>query len=104
MTPSPSLAYAIGMEETILQFGTGRFLRCFIGLFAEQLNAGPVPAGRIVAVQSTGSARAIELNAHGGVFSAAIRGLQAGERGGSRGPSLLFVPRNCREGWVGRSA
>ncbi len=80
MTPSLPLAYAIGMEETILQFGTGRFLRCFIGLFAEELNAGPVPAGRIVAVQSTGSDRAREINGRGGVFSAAIRGLLAGER------------------------
>ena len=80
MTPSPPLAYAIGMKDTILQFGTGRFLRCFIGLFAEELNAGPLPAGRIVAVQSTGRDRATEINDRGGAFSAAIRGLQAGER------------------------
>ncbi|MHB8900544.1 MAG: mannitol dehydrogenase family protein [Thermoguttaceae bacterium] len=66
------------MEETILQFGTGRFLRCFVGIFAEELNASSTPVGRIVAVQSTGSERADQLNARQGVFCAAIRGLEGG--------------------------
>ncbi len=66
------------MEETILQFGTGRFLRCFMGMFVQDLNDTGIPAGRIVAVQSTRSERAGLINARGGVFHAAIRGLDRG--------------------------
>ena len=68
------------MEETILQFGTGRFLRCFVGMFAQQLNDGPAPIGRIVAVQSTGRDRADLINARGGVIRVAVRGLADGRR------------------------
>lgn len=66
------------MDETILQFGTGRFLRCFVGMFAQELNDGVNPIGRIVAVQSTGTERAEQINARGGVCRAAIRGLVDG--------------------------
>ncbi len=66
------------MEETILQFGTGRFLRCFVAMFVQELNDGSTPVGRIVAVQSTGSQRAEEINTRGGVLRAAIRGLDRG--------------------------
>ncbi len=66
------------MEETILQFGTGRFLRCFVAMFVQELNDGAAPVGHIVAVQSTGSQRADEINARGGVLRAAIRGLERG--------------------------
>lgn len=66
------------MEDTILQFGTGRFLRCFVGIFVQQLNESPTPIGRIVAVQSTGADRAEQINATGGLIRAAIRGLVNG--------------------------
>ena len=66
------------MDETILQFGTGRFLRCFVGMFAQDLNDGDAPIGKIVAVQSTGSERAAQINARGGVYRAAVRGLLDG--------------------------
>ncbi len=66
------------MEETILQFGTGRFLRCFVGMFAQTLNDGRKPIGRIVAVQSTGSERAEQINRRGGSVRAAVRGLVDG--------------------------
>lgn len=66
------------MDETILQFGTGRFLRCFVGMFAQELNDGGDPIGRIVAVQSTGTERAEQINTRGGVCRAAIRGLVDG--------------------------
>ncbi|MHB1034803.1 MAG: mannitol dehydrogenase family protein [Pirellulales bacterium] len=65
--------------ETVLQFGTGKFLRCFADLFIDQTNArGPV-AGRVVAVQSTGVERARLLNERAGRFRMAIRGLDAGQ-------------------------
>ena len=67
------------MDETILQFGTGKFLRCFLDLFAEELNQGARPAGKIVAVQSTGTERARQINRQHGRFHAAIRGLEAGQ-------------------------
>ena len=66
------------MDERILQFGTGRFLRCFVGMFAQELNDGSAPIGKIVAVQSTGSERAEQINGRGGVCRAAIRGLVDG--------------------------
>ena len=66
------------MNETILQFGTGRFLRCFIGIFAQELNDGPNPIGPIVAVQSTGADRAEQINARDGLLRGAIRGLVEG--------------------------
>jgi tagaturonate reductase len=47
-------------------------------MFAQDLNDGPAPVGRIVAVQSTGSQRAEQINARGGAFRAAIRGLEGG--------------------------
>ena len=67
------------MNETILQFGTGKFLRCFVDLFAEELNRGPNPAGEIVAVQSTGTERARQINRQQSRFHAAIRGLGGGQ-------------------------
>jgi len=66
------------MDETILQFGTGRFLRCFVGMFAQELNDSDNPIGKIVAAQSTGSERAEQINARCGVCTAAIRGLMDG--------------------------
>ncbi len=64
--------------EAILQFGTGKFLRCFADLFADQINATERPVERIVVVQSTGTGRAALFNARQGRYHAAIRGLEAG--------------------------
>jgi tagaturonate reductase len=64
--------------ETILQFGSGKFLRCFADLFVHQINATQQPAGRVVVVQSTGAGRAALFNGRGGHYHAAIRGLEAG--------------------------
>ncbi len=68
------------LPETTLQFGTGKFLRCFADLFIHQLNQTGRPVGRIVAVQSTGSERAARLNRQGGRFHVAVRGLRGGRR------------------------
>jgi tagaturonate reductase len=66
-------------SETILQFGSGKFLRCFADLFLHQVNAAQAAAERIVVLQSTGAARAALFNARHGRFHAAIRGLEAGQ-------------------------
>lgn len=68
------------LPETVLQFGTGKFLRCFADLFVQEVNQGPSPAGRVVALQSTGTQRAATLNRQAGRYHVAIRGLREGER------------------------
>jgi tagaturonate reductase len=65
--------------ETILQFGTGRFLRAFADLFVQQANADGQRIGRIVVVQSTGSARAEGLNANPDGYHVVVRGLENGQ-------------------------
>jgi len=67
------------LSETILQFGTGKFLRCFADLFAHEANQTTQPAGRVVALQSTGTDRAKLLSRQGGRYHVAIRGLQQNE-------------------------
>ncbi len=68
------------LPETILQFGTGKFLRCFVDLFVDQCNRADRPVGRIVVVQSTGSDRAAWFSAQQGRFHVAVRGLRGGRR------------------------
>lgn len=63
------------MPETILQFGAGKFLRCFLDLLVSQQDAADLPIGRIVVLQSTGTARADQFNRQQGRFHAATRGL-----------------------------
>ena len=68
----------MSLPETILQFGTGRFLRAFADLFIHQANHEGQEVGRIVVVQSTGDDRAALLNRQGGQYHVVIRGLAAG--------------------------
>jgi tagaturonate reductase len=67
------------LPETILQFGSGRFLRAFADLFIHQANREGQAVGRIVIVQSTGDGRAGSLNAGGGKYHVVIRGIEAGQ-------------------------
>src|SRR5262249_47235635 len=46
------------LPETILQFGTGKFLRGFADLFVHQANQEGQAVGRVVVVQTTGEDRA----------------------------------------------
>ena len=52
-----------GLPETILQFGSGRFLRAFADLFIHHANQSGQNVGRVVIVQSTGAQRAGALSA-----------------------------------------
>ena len=66
------------LPETILQFGTGRFLRAFADRFVHQANEEGQNVGRVVIVQSTGNATADQINAAGGKYHILVRGLENG--------------------------
>ena len=67
------------LPETILQFGSGRFLRAFADLFVHHANEQGQNIGKIVVVQSTGDGRAGGLNAQGGRYHVVVRGLENGQ-------------------------
>lgn len=71
---------SIQLDERILQFGTGKFLRCFADLFVHETNGGRTTPSGVVVVQSTGAERARALNRQGGHYHVAVRGLHEGKR------------------------
>jgi len=66
--------------QTVLQFGTGRFLRAFADLFLHEVNQRHPETAHVVALQSSGSQRAESFNRQGCRFHVAIRGLREGQR------------------------
>lgn len=67
------------LPETILQFGSGRFLRAFADLFIHQGNEQGQAIGRVVIVQSTGDGRADGLNKQAGQYHVVVRGWDGGQ-------------------------
>ena len=67
------------LPETILQFGTGRFLRAFVDRFVQRANDEGQAVGRVVSVQSTGSERAELLGSKGKGYHVLVRGYEDGE-------------------------
>ena len=68
------------LPETIVQFGTGGFLRGFVDAFVEQANRrGEKPAGRVVVVGSTSSGRVSQLAEQEGLYTLSVRGRAGGE-------------------------
>jgi tagaturonate reductase len=67
------------LPETVLQFGSGKFLRGFADLFIHQANEEGQNVGRIVVVQSTGDTRAQSLARQGGRYHVVVRGLEGGK-------------------------
>src|SRR5437879_6100644 len=67
------------LPETVLQFGSGKFLRAFADLFIHQANLDGQAVGRVVVVQSTGDERARLLNRQGGRYHVLVRGLLGGQ-------------------------
>src|SRR5436309_1721248 len=67
------------LPESILQFGSGKFLRGFADLFIHQANEEGQRVGRVVVVQTTGAERADLLNRQGGRYHVAVRGLAGGQ-------------------------
>ena len=68
------------LNETVLQFGSGKFLRAFVDLFVHELNQKDPPVGRVVVVQSTGGDRARAFGDRDGRYHVALRGLRQGRR------------------------
>jgi tagaturonate reductase len=66
------------LPETVLQFGSGRFLRAFADLFIHHANQTATPTGKVVIVQSTGGDRAGGLNSQAGRYHVIVRGLENG--------------------------
>ncbi|GAB4468592.1 MAG: tagaturonate reductase [Armatimonadaceae bacterium] len=67
------------MNETILQFGAGNFLRAFYDVFVQEMNNAGKNVGKIVVVQSTDGDRARLLNESGGAYHIVVRGLENGQ-------------------------
>src|SRR5262249_31934361 len=67
------------LRETVLQFGSGKFLRGFVDLFVHVANGEGQNVGRIVVVQTTGDSRANLLNQQNGRYHVLIRGLENGK-------------------------
>ena len=67
------------MEERVLQFGAGRFLRAFADLFVQHANDAGRDAGEIVVAQSTEGDRADLISRQNGRFHVWIKGTLAGE-------------------------
>ncbi|NBU76570.1 MAG: altronate dehydrogenase, partial [Planctomycetes bacterium] len=66
------------LPETIIQFGSGRFLRAFADLFIHQANLTGQDVGRVVIVQSTGTQRAGALSDSDGKYHVLVRGIENG--------------------------
>ena len=66
------------MKETILQFGTGKFLRAFADSFVDTLNKQGLYDGRIVIVSPTDSKAVETINAQKGVYHLIVRGMENG--------------------------
>lgn len=67
------------LPETILQFGSGRFLRAFADLFIHHGNEQGQEIGRIVVVQSMSDDRAGGLNSQNGQYHVVVRGMENGQ-------------------------
>lgn len=65
--------------ETILQFGTGRFLRAFADFFIHEAAREGQQPGAVVIVQSTGDDTARLINDQKGRYHVLVRGLENGQ-------------------------
>ena len=72
-------ASILALPETVVQFGTGAFLRGFADYFIDQANRRGEFGGSVVAISSTGSSRDTVLNEQDGLFTLAIQGIERGE-------------------------
>lgn len=80
--PSPAV---FGLPETIVQFGTGAFLRGFVDFFIDEAIRRGAYHGRVVAIGSTPSGRDGALNEQDGLYTLVVEGT------GANGPR-----RECR--------
>lgn len=67
------------MKETILQFGTGNFLRGFTENFIDSMNKQGLYDGKVVIVSPTDSKAVEKINRQGGKYNLILRGIENGE-------------------------
>ena len=67
------------MKETIIQFGTGNFLRGFFCDFINTLNEKGLYDGKIIVVQPTKGGKTDIINSQNGEYNLYLRGIQNGE-------------------------
>ncbi|MGH9452710.1 MAG: tagaturonate reductase, partial [Terriglobia bacterium] len=66
--------------ETILQFGTGNFLRGFVEDFVQLANRSGDLSGRVVAVQRRPDHRSAAFTKQDGLYTLILRGIEAGRK------------------------
>lgn len=66
------------MKETVLQFGTGNFLRGFADYFIDALNKQGLYDGKIVVVSPTNSKAVEKINSQNGRYNLLLRGIEDG--------------------------
>ncbi|MGN0516459.1 tagaturonate reductase [Eubacterium sp.] len=66
------------MKETILQFGTGNFLRGFADCFIDAMNKQGIYDGKTVIVSPTDSGAVERINAQNGKYNLILRGVEKG--------------------------
>ena len=66
------------MKETVLQFGTGNFLRGFADFFIDALNKQGLYDGKIVVVSPTNSKAVEKINSQNGRYNLLLRGIENG--------------------------
>lgn len=66
------------MRETILQFGTGNFLRGFADYFIDVMNKQGIYDGKIVIVSPTNSKTVEKINNQNGRYNLILRGIENG--------------------------
>ncbi len=66
------------MKETILQFGTGKFLRGFVDPMIHELRRQGLYDGKIVVVSPTDSKTVETINAQSGAYHLMLRGIENG--------------------------
>lgn len=64
------------MKETVLQFGTGNFLRGFADYFIDELNRKGFYSGKIVIASPTDSESVDKINAQNGKYNLILRGIE----------------------------
>lgn len=66
------------MKESILQFGTGNFLRGFADCFVDEMNKKGLYNGKIVIASPTNSRSVDKINRQNGVYNLILRGVENG--------------------------
>lgn len=68
------------MKETVLQFGTGNFLRGFADSFIDSMNKRGIYDGKVVIVSPTNSKTVEKLNGQNCKYHLMLRGIKDGEK------------------------